>query len=302
MNWYRLTVVLGFFILVAPGCNEDRVKHTDTVTSGHLDIVVDESYRPIIEEQIKVFDSSYPKAEINATYKPEADCIKQFLNDTVKFMMVTRDLNEDEKQILASKKIVTTSLAVAKDAVAIIVNNNATDSIFGIQELKGILTGENKNPYTVVFDNQGSSTLRYMTDSLIPAEKMRDDIYAANGNDSVINYVSKNPNAIGFIGVSHVSDFQDPEGLAFINNVKVAGIYNDSLEKVYKPYQAWIASNLYPLTRRLYFVHKETYRGLGTGFALFLKRERGQLIFKQARLFPTRVEVILREAEVNNKQ
>ncbi len=301
MNWSRLTTLLGLFVVIASGCKDDRPKHTDTVSSGHLDILVDESYRPIIEEQIKVFDSSFPKAEINAVYRPEAECINQFLNDTVKFIMITRELSKDEKEVLAAKKVVTTSLAVAKDAVAIIINKNATDSVFGLNELKGILTGEYNKPYTVVFDNQGSSTLRYMRDSLIPGEKMRDDIYAANGNDSVINYVSNNPNAIGFIGVSNISDFSDPEGLAFINNVKVAGIYNDSLEKVYKPYQAWIAADLYPLTRKLYYIHKETYRGLGTGFALFLKKDRGQLIFKQARLFPTKVNVVFRGAEVNNK-
>lgn len=301
MNLRRILMVLMVSAVVTTGCNEKKATHTDTLTSGNLELAADESFRPIIEEQIKVFDSSYPKANVSAVYQSEASCIKSFLNDTTKFMLVTRELTKEEKEHLAAKKVVTTSLDIAKDAVAIIVNNNAEDSVFSIDQLKGILTGDHVKPYTVVFDNQGSSTLRYMIDSLIPGEKLREDIYAAKGNDSVINYVSNNPNAIGFIGVSNVSDYEDPEGLAFIKSVKVAGIYNDSLDKVYKPYQAYIAAGQYPLTRKLFFVHKETYGGLGTGFALFLKKDRGQLIFKQARLFPTRVNVVFRPAEMNNK-
>ena len=299
MKMGQLAIILLALVFVTSGCEQEKAKHTDTVTSGHLDIVVDESYKPIIEEHLKVFDSSFPKSEINAVYKPEAECIKSFLNDTTKFILITRELNKDEKQILATKKRVTKSMAIAKDAVAIILNNSSDADYFSIDELKGILTGEYKKPYTVVFDNQGSSTLRYMVDSLIPGEELRKDIYAAKGNDSVIKYVANNPNAIGFIGVSNVSDYTDPEGLAFIKNVKVAGIYNDSLDKVYKPYQAYIAADYYPLTRKLYYIHKETYRGLGTGFAMFLSKQRGQLIFKQARLFPTKVNIIFRQAEVN---
>jgi phosphate transport system substrate-binding protein len=79
----------------------------------------------------------------------------------------------------------------------------------------------------------------------------------------------------------------------------VASIFNDKLGKSYKPYQAYIAPNWYPLTRKLFYINKETYPGLGTGFANFLAKDRGQLIFKQARLFPLRSDVIFREASVN---
>eukprot|EP01012_Entosiphon_sulcatum_P064505 TRINITY_DN93334_c0_g1_i1.p1 TRINITY_DN93334_c0_g1~~TRINITY_DN93334_c0_g1_i1.p1 ORF type:complete len:209 (+),score=27.60 TRINITY_DN93334_c0_g1_i1:659-1285(+) len=198
-----------------------------------------------------------------------------------------------------TKKVVPTSLAVAKDAVAVIFNNTSADTVLSESQLKGILTGVYKKKYTVVFDNQGSSTLRYVTDSLIPGQKLGANVFAAKGNDSVIKYVANNPDAIGFVGVSYVSDYNDIEGLAFIKDVKVAAIVHDSLQKEYKPYQAYIAPNWYPLTRNLYFIHRETYPGLATGLANFLSKERGQLIFKQARLFPLRSNIIFREAQIN---
>jgi phosphate transport system substrate-binding protein len=297
----KIILVIALFAGIFTSCTDnDAIKHSDTLSTGTISISVDETYRPIIEDELKVFDSSYPDAHIKASYKPEADCIKDFLNDSsVRLILVTRDLTADEKKVLEQKKIVATSLAVAKDAVAVVVNNSSPDSIMSVSQVKGILTGKFAKKYTVVFDNQGSSTLRYMLDSLIPGEKFADNVFAAKTADSVIDYVQKNEHAIGFIGVSHVADFSDPEGLAFIKQVKVVQMFNDKLRSAYGPYQAYIAPNYYPFTRSLYYIHKDTHLGLGTGFANFLAAPRGQLIFKSARLFPLRSNIIFREAAIN---
>lgn len=294
-----LNILLLFAATMIVSCGDDHQKETDTTTSGTIKISVDETYRPIIEEQLRVFDSSYPEAHIIASYKSENECFKDFLNDSTRLILVTRELTNNEKTFLEQKKIVPSSLAVAKDAIAVIINNSSSDSVLSLSQIKGILAGVYKKKYTVVFDNQGSSTLRYLRDSLMKGEKLGANVFAAKGNDSVINYVSHKADAIGFIGVSYAADYKDPNGIAFINNVRVVEIFNDILGKSYAPYQAYIAPDKYPLTRKLYYIHKETYPGLGTGFANFLSRERGQLIFKQSRLFPLRSNIIFREASVN---
>lgn len=299
MQKIRNILLTAAALVFIASCGDEAKGPTDTLTSGNISISVDETFKPIIEEELKVFDSSFPEANIKATYKPEAECIKDFLNDTTRLILVTRDLSAEEKSFLGEKKIVPTSLPVAKDAVAVILNNSSSDSLFSVSQIKGILTGKFNKKYTVVFDNQGSSTLRFIQDSILKGEPLGANVFGAKGNDSVIDYVSKNPAAIGFVGVSYVSDYSDPEGLAFISKVKVASIFNDKLGKSYKPYQAYIAPNWYPLTRKLFYINKETYPGLGTGFANFLAKDRGQLIFKQSRLFPLRSDVIFREASVN---
>ena len=280
-------------------CGDGPKGPTDTLSSGSITISADETFRPIIEEELKVFDSSYPDANITVQYKSEAECFRDFLNDTTRLILVTRDLLPEERKLLEQKKVVPTSLDLAKDAVAVVLNNSATDSVFSVPELRGILTGTFRKKYTVVFDNQGSSTVRYMVDSLLQGGKLGANVYAAKGNDSVIAYVANNPDAIGFVGVNYISDYTDPEGLAFKKEVRVANVFNDKLKDAFGPYQAYIAPNYYPLTRTIFYIHRETYPGLGTGFANFMARERGQLIFKQARLFPLRMNIIFREAAVN---
>ena len=115
----------------------------------------------MIEEQLKVFDSSYPEAHITINYKPEADCFRDFLDQKTHLILVTRTLDSTELKYCTQKYIVPEQLPLARDAVAVIVNKSSGDSLLGLAELRGILTGQYKKKYTVVFDNQGSSTLRF---------------------------------------------------------------------------------------------------------------------------------------------
>lgn len=302
MQWLRIIPVLALSASLFAACQDNSKKPTDTLSSGKIDVSIDETYRPIIEEQLKVFDSSFPEAKVIPHYKPESQCFDDLVNEKVRVILVTRDLTKEEKGVYESRKLVPTSLAIARDAVAVILNSGATDTLLSMSQIKGILTGQySAKKYKVVFDNQGSSTLRFITDSILRGEKLGPNVYAAKGNDSVVDYVSRNPDAIGFVGLSYVSEQTDVTTGAFKANVKVAALQNDSTLEFYQPYQAYIALKRYPLTRDLYFIRTETYPGLATGFTNFLSRERGQLIFQHAQLFPLRMNVVIREAAISNK-
>jgi phosphate transport system substrate-binding protein len=299
MQCFRHAIYAVAMMTTLAACGDPGQKPQDTLSSGTVDISVDETYMPVIEEQLKVFRSSFADATVNVQYKPESECFKDLFEGRAKVILVTRQLSPEEKPAYEQKKIVTHSLALAKDAVAVIVNPVAEDSMLSLSQIRGILTGVYKKKYTVVFDNQGSSTVRYITDSLIPGEQLGANVYAAKGNDEVVDYVAQNPEAIGFIGLSYVSDDSDPATETFLQKVKIAAVWHDSAQRFYKPYQAYIAMDLYPLTRTLYYVSRENYPGLGTGFTNFLGKERGQLIFASARLFPLRMNIVIRDASIN---
>ena len=286
--------------LCLAACGEDPDAPKDTPNSGTIDIAVDETYKPVIEQQLHVFDSSNPAAHINVHYKSEAECIKDYLAGKVRLILVTRELTEEEKKYCAGRSIVPSSLALARDAVAVIVNPQSADSMLGMAQLRGILTGQYKEPYNVVFDNGGSSTLRFIRDSILKGAPLGKNVFAAAGNDSVVNYVAQNPRSLGLVGLSYVSSDTDAGNTgAFISKVTVAHLFNDSTREYLQPYQAYIALRSYPLSRNLYYIKNEPHQGLGTGFANFLTRERGQLIFHHAHLFPLRTSIVIREAAVN---
>src|SRR5690606_27619197 len=111
-----LAVITGLLL----SCNSGGRQPADTPTSGTIRISVDQTYEPLIEAEIKVFESLYPKAHIIAEYKPEAECFKDLLNDSVRMVIVTRDFNEQEKQYFKELKISPQSMLLAWDALALI--------------------------------------------------------------------------------------------------------------------------------------------------------------------------------------
>jgi phosphate transport system substrate-binding protein len=301
MRWLGNIILFAAVSMIMLAC-DNAPKHADTLSKGNIDISADETFQPIIDEELKVFDSSYPDAHITVHYKPESECFKDYFDNKARIILVTRELSPSEKDVLKQQQVWGTSLPLAREGIAVIVNNDCPDTIFDMSTLRGILSGVYNKKFTVVFDNQGSSTVRYITDSVLKGEKPGSNVFAAKGNKEVVDYVTKNPNAIGFVGLGYVSDRNDPANTgAFIKTIKVAAIQNDSTKEFLKPYQAYIALKSYPLTRTLFYINREGYPGLGTGFANFLGSQRGQLIFFHAFLFPVRSEMVIRETQINTQ-
>jgi phosphate transport system substrate-binding protein len=296
---YRILLLAMLPFLFFISCENEKV--LDNQTSGSIKVLIDETYKPVMEQQIKIFTSRYPDAKILAEYKPEAECIKTFLEDSTRVVFVTRDLTDEEKAYGESKKFITKSMPMARDAVAFITSKENSNPVFKIADLRKILLGDStQKKYQIVFDNQSSSTVRYITDSILYGKKIAGDVFATKTSEEVIDYVSKNKNAIGVVGVSWVADNSDSTTETFLSKINVAGIWGDtdsSLDYI-KPYQAYIGLKEYPCTRNLYFISKETWTGLGTGLVNYLCKD-GQLVFKQAKMFPLRVNVLLREANVH---
>jgi phosphate transport system substrate-binding protein len=282
--------------IAATSCDEDT-SNLDNQTSGNIAISVDETYQPIMEQQIKIFESRYPNAHIKASYKPEGECIEDFIKDTTRLIFITRVLNSDERKRCEQNKIaVTRELPLVRDAVAFIVSKDAK-SEFTQAAFDDILKGKSSNQ--LVFDNQNSSTIRYVQDSVLKGAEMSKNTFAAKGCADVLQYVQNNKNAIGAIGVSWVADQSDTSTESFLKNINVVGIlpYNDSITRYRKPYQAYIGLKEYPYCRELYFISKEGYIGLGTGFANYLGRD-GQLVFSKSKLFPLQLEVRIKQVNV----
>jgi phosphate transport system substrate-binding protein len=110
---------------------------------------------------------------------------------------------------------------------------------------------------------------------------------AARSSEGVIDYVSNNPEVVGFIGVSWIGNPEDTEQLSFLKKVRVASIQSTyDPESYVKAYQLNIHNLSYPMVRDLVYTLKDKHRGLGFSFGGFLSGDIGQLIFRRAYLVP----------------
>jgi phosphate transport system substrate-binding protein len=270
----------------------------DTSDSGTIHISVDESFKPVIDSQIQVFEALNPKAKIIAEYKSEAECFKDLMKDNTRMIIVTRGLSkEEEKYYKDTLSYLPSWSRVAYDAVAVIINKKSTDTLFSMDRLKGILNGTTGDKQKAVFDGlSGSSTLRFAMDSILKGKPLDPNkVFAEKNSVEVIKYIEKNQNAIGFVGVSWIGNPEDTAQVSFLDKVKIVSLPCSCPDESYvKPYQANILLKRYPLVRGLYYILKENYSGLGSAFANFMEYEKGQKIFWRAYLGPAKMNFTVR--------
>ena len=284
------------------GCHQGQRIVVESPISGTIHISVDEAFKPVIDTQLKVFESSFPDAKIMVDYKPEAACLRDLANDSTRMVIVTRGLTlPEEINFRDSAKTPAISGIMAYDAVALVVNNHSRDSMMTMSEVRTLLEGNDPQKREAVMDGvSATSTVRYAMDSILMGKTLGKNVIAARTSPQVISYVADHENAVGFIGVDWIGDDEDSTELAFLKMVKVVAIQCDPcLNKPYVyPLQANIVLKRYPMVRGLYYILKENFSGVGNNFVNFLVNERGQLIFKKAYLVPARMNFDIRNVEI----
>jgi phosphate transport system substrate-binding protein len=238
--------------------------------ANYVCVAIDETFKPVFDILVQDFRDRNADAFTDPLFMPEDSAVKMLLADSVRTIVVTRTLNENEKNYLrANYNLVPKEGIVAFDAVTLIANPSNPDSLISADEVRKIVQGKitdwsqlrhnngKKGEIELVFDNNGSSTVRYMQDSLCAGKKLTGKLFAAKTYDELIKYVKSHKDAVGVLGVDWLRNDNDSTRLSFINDVRIMKVGAKSSEDpddYYLPYQFYISTGSYPLTRCLYII------------------------------------------------
>jgi phosphate transport system substrate-binding protein len=298
---------LCIFPIFLISCNSGKPKEiTDTPTSGNIKISVDESFQPLIDTEIYTFTSLYQRAQIKPEYKPEFDVVNDFMNDSVKVMVTSRKLSDSQLQYLREDLIIGRTITFAYDALALITNKENLDTLVTYNNVRDIFKGKINNwkeinaksklgKVSVIFDSNKSGNIRYFKELFEISDSLGKNFYAVKSNTEVIDFVSRNPEAMGIISVNWISDKDDPVSRSFIKKVNVLAISQQFVNdgSYYRPAQGSIANKSYPFIREVYLISRETHKGLGTGFIQWTTSQQGQTIVLKSGLVPATLPVRL---------
>lgn len=284
-------------------CNINAPKVTsDTPSEGSIRISVEESFKPFIEQELKVFALSFPKANIQVSYKSEIECFKDFALDSTRMIIVSRGLNKMEQTNFKSQLGYAPTFGIlAYNAIAVVVNKKTKDSVFSLSDLTALLSGK-RNKKVVMDGSHLTGVVRFLKDSLLHEDAFGNNVVSASGSEEVISYIKNNPNAIGFVGMNWVGDNYDPKQMEDRKTIKMALIECTlCVEKGYysQPSQSNISRGHYSLSLPIYYILKENAPGLGSGLLNFMSLERGQLIFQRAFLVPAKMGFQKRKGLLN---
>jgi phosphate transport system substrate-binding protein len=303
----KLTI-LPYFILVSLfatlfACNkaDGSKKNKETILEGSTSILVDETLKPVMEDQIAVFESVYP-AKIAMNAKSEKEVVRSLLNDSLSIAVLSRKLTAEENNYFKIKKIIPKVTPFATDGIALIANEKIQDTLVALNDVVAFLQGKSQMKIKgLVFDNPNSSTVRYMNELAGVSKLPEKGVFSFKTNEEVIKYVSENEGMIGIVGINWL---YQPSGMMkdIVKKIKVLSVKSSAADQYYAPTQNNIAEGTYPLARDLYIINCQGSSGLGMGFASFVAGDRGQRIILKSGLLPVRTpgRLLLMKNKVNN--
>lgn len=288
----KFPLCIGLFFCATSlltACQSKTETADSTYVSGEVNLVVDESFAPIIEDEAYVFESSYQEGKLNLIFKPENEVLNLFLTDSVRVAILSRNLTPGEAKFYENKNIKLRVNRFAVDGIALITQQSNPDSVVTVGEIITVMQGKEGRIKSLVFDNPNSSTVRYMKELAAVDKLPSKGVYALKSNQEVIKYVNDNPGSIGVVGINWIMQ-PEKDMEQEVESLRIVGVKNlpgkPGADAYYKPNQNDLALGLYPLTRDLYIINGEGRAGLGTGFASFLAGERGQRIVLKSGLLP----------------
>lgn len=295
-------LVAAVCITLATSCGSNHRKPAGWRTSDDVHIAVDETFRDIMEEEIETFGLLNPASAMKPVYCSEDSAIRMLLRDSVRCAITTRKLSKDELDVLKNYKLDAKQAMIATDAFALIVSKDNPDTLITVSEIRDIVSGRitrweqlkhsgKKGELKLVFDNSGSSTVRYMRDSLLAGQQVAGNLYAQGSNQAVIDAVKDNPEIIGVVGANWLKGKSDSVLTSFENlDVKVLKVARkDGKNEIgWRPYQYRILTGDYPLIRSVYVILTDPrVRSYTKSFFYFLKGQKGQtIICNSSQLLP----------------
>jgi phosphate transport system substrate-binding protein len=311
----------ALIVLGAVSCT--KVKRGE-YAKGSATIFCDDGFRNILNEEIEVFEFSYPESSIIPFFVSEQDAIDTMMSDGTQAIIVTQELTKEQKDYIKSKfKRVVKTHCIAVDAVALITNKGNRVTSLSMKEIGDILNGRitrwsqlagNDTTFIkLVFDNAGSSTVSYMREKFLPeGSKISDNphAYAQKDNAQVFDVVQKDPDALGIISVSWLGDDlslakkvpveqrnkdyanqNDTIATNLTTEVNVVRVSNpteaNDFDPIgYKPYQVYINSGEYPLFRKVYMISTASNSTVLHSFYTFVTGFVGQKIISKTGILP----------------
>jgi phosphate transport system substrate-binding protein len=284
-----LVFALVLACLAAGGCG--KPKNTESPTTGTLSLVSAEAVAPVIQKEIAEFMRLYIKAAITCDSSTSREALVKFVNLETKMVVLSRDLNPEEKKSLDAAKFSYSSFALAKTGIAVVVNPENSVEKLNLVQLRDIYTGRITRweevggaggKITPVSLSRNSGTAEVFLGALGINAGLSPDLRVVAASRDLENAISADPSAIGFVSMNWLS-----------GKVKAVAVARDSSGDFIDVHQASVYQGSYPLVETAYALTTAGAYGLASGLISFMTSAPGQKIFLDSGLVPVTMPVKL---------
>ena len=204
-------------------------------------------------------------------------------NGTTDIANASRGIKEDEiAKVRERFNVVPAEIAVAKDGLAVYVNESSPITQLTMEQLKGIYLGDVTNwkqvggadaPIVLYSRENSSGTYVFFKEHVLANGDFAPQAQTLPGTAAVVNAVAKEKNGIGYGGAAYAKG---------IKEVKIVG--KDG--QAYTPSNENVQSGKYPLSRSLFMYTRGKPSGETKDFIDYCLSKEGQGIVTQVGYFP----------------
>lgn len=255
-------LILTLSIIMITGCSQSA--GSGTIVAGSTSV---QPYAEVLAEEYMIIN---PTTTIDIQGGGSSAGITAAETQSADIGMSSRGLKEEEKKLW--------SIEIARDGLVLIVNpENSIDNL-SLDQIQDIYTGEitdwsqlggANSKIHLIAREEGSGTRSAFTDLVMGEKEITPKAIVQDSNGSVMQLVSGDPNAIGFISLGLLND-------------EIKALDLDGIEATAEN----IMNETYKLARPFLFVTKDEPTGLTKDFIDFVLSLEGQELLSSEGLVP----------------
>lgn len=269
MKSLLLAILLSLFFLVP----------TQAQAKEELMINGSTTVLPIVQKVAENYMAVNPNVDIAISGGGSGNGIKALVDGLTSIAMSSRDMKSSEKEQAARKGVDPVRIPVAVDALVPVVNPQNPVKSLSLEQLKDIFTGKitnwkeiggNDAKIVVVSRDTSSGTYETWEELVMKKAKVMPQALLQASNGAVVQALSKNRNAIGYVGIGYLTP-------------SIKGLQIDEL--VATPESA--LTRKWPLSRELYLFTNGQPQGVTDAFIKYmLDPAKGQKAVREVGFVP----------------
>jgi phosphate transport system substrate-binding protein len=285
---YYILAILLTLSACQPSIRKDSVENTsilENINRGTFRVYADKNSEFLLKQLSDVFTGNFPEARIEATYLEEKDVIDAILKDSVRIILLQRELGEKDlekiREVHDTKPIQST---FAYDAVVLAKGAGQKGSVLNYTQLQESLKKGGQSFVTLdTYTNLYVLVLR-----MLGVQSGDKSIATVSSLEELAMVLEKDPSKTALLPFALVSDEDDLfakdvrkmfswPGLAISNEGKTDTIY---------PSQSSIFTKEWPLVKTYTFLYCNVERKNGYGFVQFAHSTKAAKMILKAGLVP----------------
>ncbi len=247
--------------------------------AGSLQINGSTTVLPIAQKVAEAYMKEHPDVSISVSGGGSGEGIKAIIDGTTNVANSSRFIKDEEVKLAVEKGSYPVPFAIAYDCIVPVVSPDNTVSDLSLDQLKSIYKGEVKNwkelggpdrPIVVISRDTSSGTYEVWEEKVMKKERVFPGALLQASSGAVSQAISKNKNAIGYLGIGYVD-----------KNVKalsVNGIVGN---------EETTLNGKYPISRPLFMFTRGWPSGDTLNFINYVMNpQQGQKLVKEAGFVP----------------